>query len=351
MWRRPPRPPRCTGSRPPGPRSGCKRFPVRFRIRTVGRFGGKRRPHPRCIERLAQGPDGLGSGRHPHGLLGQDDRYLGVAGELELALGGQDLGLRGVGVGHRLIPRHQGQRPQAQGHDGHGDAGGQHPSAPTGVRLAAGQDVLDLEGGRCRIGQLGRSGQPVLGRPQFTSSEEQAPISPLGIPLQALGQPAGVLLSDLQVGVEGPDHPLDRCVEVVVSGERNPVTVTNLLGRIVIRDGDVEDGDDPLLELQGVGDLLVAVGRSDRVRGDHEQECIRTFDRRSDGLGEHLCVGDALGVQPGPLARTSRDAAIRCTNSESRREYEMNTSAIDIRLDHLTCSRSSSLGHCSQAGR
>ncbi len=154
----------------PGPVRAVSGFRSASESALSGRFGGKCRPHPRCIERLAQGPDGLGSGRHPHGLLGQDDRYLGVAGELELALGGQDLGLRRVGIGHRLIPRQQGQRPQTQGHDGHGDAGGQDPSAPTGVRLAAGQDVLDLHGGRCRIGQLGRSGQPVLGRPQFTSS-------------------------------------------------------------------------------------------------------------------------------------------------------------------------------------
>jgi hypothetical protein len=111
-----------------------------------------------------------------------------------------------------------------------------------------------------------------------------------------------VLLSDLQVGVEGPDRPLDRTIEVVVIGARNPVAVADLLGNVVVGHGDAQDGDDPLPELPGVADLLITEARGDRVRGDHEQERIRTFDRRSDGLGEHLRVGDALGVQPAPLA-------------------------------------------------
>jgi hypothetical protein len=110
-----------------------------------------------------------------------------------------------------------------------------------------------------------------------------------------------VLLPESQVGVEGTDHPRHRGVEIVLFGERDPVALSDLIVQVLIGHGDAHDRDDALLERPGVRDLLVAIVRGQRGWRDDEEERVRCFDGAADGLGKHLGVGDALGVDPGRL--------------------------------------------------
>ena len=166
----------------------------------------------------------------------------------------------------------------------------------------AGQDVLVLQCGGCRVGVDRRPGQPALRRLQLAAAEEEAPVAPFGLPLEGFHQPAGVLLAVLEVGVDGVDQSLEGDVVVVGLGERDPVALSDLLGDVGIRHRAPQDGHDALLEGVGVVDLLLAELRRTEVRADHEEKRIRTFDGGTEGRREDLRIGDVGGVDPNRLA-------------------------------------------------
>ena len=265
-------------------------------------LGGEGHPDRRGVDRLAQGGHRLRVGVGLDGLAGQEYRHLGVCRQLVLALGRQGLDTIGPPSAHRLVAGHQGHHTHPDGHHRHHQAGcDQGALAPCGGP-PAGQHVLALDGGGGRLGLGGGTGQPALRRLQFAAPQKEAAVAVLGVPLEGLDQPAGVLLAGGQVGVEGPDHPVEGGVDVLGLGEGDPVTVADLLGDGRVGHRRPQRGDDALLEAAGVGDLLLAEVGGHRVGGDHEQEGVGPLDGRPQGLREDLGVGDALGVDPHRLA-------------------------------------------------
>ncbi len=125
----------------------------------------------------------------------------------------------------------------------------------------------------------------------------------------------------LQIGVQRGDQPSQALLEIRVLGERDPVAVPDFGRKLGVGHRLTQDGQDPLLHLPGVLDLVLAVSRVHRVRRDHEQERVRLFDRPLDHLGEHLAILDPLVSSHTSLPPRSDTASVsRRTNSESRRE-------------------------------
>jgi hypothetical protein len=109
-------------------------------------------------------------------------------------------------------------------------------------------------------------------------------------------------LRRLEIGVQRADQARERSVELPLVGERNPVAVADLGRKLAVGDRIAQHGHDPLRHLPRVFHLVLAVGRGDRSRGDHEHERVGLLDRPLDRLREDLAVGDPLDIQPDRLA-------------------------------------------------
>ena len=101
-----------------------------------------------------------------------------------------------------------------------------------------------------------------------------------------------------EITIQRSQQPVQRRLEPILIGERDPVAVANLRRQLRIRHRLPQNRHDPLLHLPRMLDLVLAIWRGHRRRSDHEQERVRPLDRALDRLREHLTVGDPLGVQP-----------------------------------------------------
>ena len=108
----------------------------------------------------------------------------------------------------------------------------------------------------------------------------------------------GMRLGGLQIGIQRGHEPRHPLLEIRVLGERDPVAIADLGGKLGVGDRLAQDGQDPLLHLPGVLDLVITVRRAHCARRDHEQEGVRLLDRALDRLGEHLAILDPPGIQP-----------------------------------------------------
>jgi len=236
--------------------------------------------------------------------LGEEDRALRIDGELRLAVGRQRLRLRrqrllprAVPCPDRLTARDQSEReePQRDGGDRHAHTD-EHALAARGGD-AAGGDVLPLERSGLRLFG-GRAREPLLRRGELRTAQQQTPFAPLGVPFERLQEPARVLLRPREVGVECFDDTGDSRVERVAVGEGNPVSNADALGHETVLDRPDQDRHDPLVELERMLDLLLAVARRDRIGADDEDEPVAVLDRRAQRRREHLAVADAVDVDP-----------------------------------------------------
>ena len=109
-------------------------------------------------------------------------------------------------------------------------------------------------------------------------------------------------LRPLEVGVDRFDQPLDTLFEPAVVADRDPVADANSLRHVVGRHRPELERDDPLVQLDRVVDLLLAVLRGDGVGADHEDEAVASFDGRAQRRREHLRVANAFDVDPGMFA-------------------------------------------------
>ena len=109
-------------------------------------------------------------------------------------------------------------------------------------------------------------------------------------------------LAVLEIRVDGGDHPFDGAVELRLVDEGDPVPVPDRDRKHSIGNRLAQHRDDPLPELSGVVDFLLAVGGLDGGRGDDEEERLAFLNGPSDRLGEDLGIGDGLGVEPDVLA-------------------------------------------------
>ena len=105
-----------------------------------------------------------------------------------------------------------------------------------------------------------------------------------------------------EITIQRSQQPVQRRLEPILIGERDPVAVADLRRQLRIRHRLAQHRHDPLLHLPRILDLVLAIGRGHRRGRDHEQERVGLLDRALDRLREHLTVGDPLGVQPHLLA-------------------------------------------------
>ena len=130
----------------------------------------------------------------------------------------------------------------------------------------------------------------------------------LGLPLERLDQPAGVLARVLEVGLERVHEPLDAVVEARVVVERDPVAFPHRLGHLLVGDAAVQQRHEALAQLERVLDLLLAEARRDGVRADDEHESVAALDRGPQRCREDLGVANALYVDPDVLPALAQRA-------------------------------------------
>ena len=109
--------------------------------------------------------------------------------------------------------------------------------------------------------------QPALGNAELRTAQQEAAVVALGLPLERLDQPAGVLARVLEVGLERVHEPLDAVVEARVVVERDPVAFPHPLGHLLVGDAAVQQRHDALAQLERVLDLLLAEARARRSPG------------------------------------------------------------------------------------